>query len=224
MANDGRKIATNCLLSFIAIGLLGTIAYYLQMSQNANSSMDLSSVTQIKDDWMLAPLTEISTTEDKYCPAGMNSIWTKLWGGTVQGCDCTNVWNMSAWKHQLQIDDRCMDDDEYQCYYEPPRSPIVQQEFDDVWICGRRDGTPFAQAVRPSTNSTCPSGTSPCSINTSKENTYCYRTSEGKAKCPITGIQFVNKNSATAWLINKNATNTTGPREIWEQVAGEIDG
>ena len=126
MANDGRKIVTNCVLSFISIGLLSAILYYLQTSQNLNSSMDLSSVTQISGDWGMASLTDIVLTEDKYCPAGYASIWTKLWGGTVQGCDCSNVWNMSSWKHHLQVDDRCMDDDEYQCYYEPARSPIVQ--------------------------------------------------------------------------------------------------
>ena len=90
MANDGRKIATNCALSIFSIALVGVIAYYLQLSQNANSSMDLSSVTQIKDDWQRAPLTAISVTDKKYCPAGMTTIFSKLWGGTVQGCDCTN--------------------------------------------------------------------------------------------------------------------------------------
>ena len=223
MANDGRKIATNCALSVISIGLLSAIVYYLQSSQNLNSSLDLSSVSQIKDDWMLAPYTDIILTEDKYCPAGYSSIWMKIWGGTVQGCDCTNVWNMSAWKHHLQVDDSCYDDDEYQCYYEPARSAIIEQEFDDVWICGKRDGKSFSQAVRPNANNTCPSGTERCSNNTSAENTICSPISEHRAKCPITEIKFVKERDLHSYTNRTNATwSTPSTRNAGSEL--DIDG
>lgn len=100
----------------------------------------------------MQPLIDIKANDDKYCPDGTMSIWSKMWDGTVQGCDCTGVWAASLWKKHLQVNDACWDDDEYRCIYEPNRMPILQEEINDMYICGERGGKSFAQAVRPDMN------------------------------------------------------------------------
>jgi hypothetical protein len=128
--------------------------------------MDISSVTQIKDDWSKIPFTRIEVTKQKFCDLGGESIWSKMWDGTVQGCDCTNSWGLSMWKKHLQRDDACYDDDEYNCYYEPPRQAVLQEELEDMHICGFRGGDSFATLVRPDAKNKCPSGHTLCSKNT----------------------------------------------------------
>lgn len=204
MANDGRKIAVDCAISIVAIILLSGISYFLQMSSNMNSSMDLASITQIADDWNTLPLVSITITEGYSCPWGQASIWSKKWGGTVEGCDCTGSWAASIWKQHLQVDDRCYDDDEYYCIWEPAKMPMIQDELNDMRICGSRGGQSFANAVRPNTNNTCPSGTQKCSNNTVAADTICYSTYDNRDDvCPVTGMQFVSKNTADTFISNK---------------------
>ena len=119
----------------------------------------------------MQPLIDITVNDDKYCPFGSTSVFTKLWTGTVQGCDCTEAWSASLWKRHLQRDDGCWDDDERGwrgCIYEPSRPPILQEEINDMYICGVRGGQSFANAVRPDLNGDCPAGFKPCSKNTEK--------------------------------------------------------
>lgn len=177
----------------------------------------------------MQPLIDITVEEDKYCPFGSTSIWTKMWAGTVQGCDCSNTWSASLWKKHLQRDDGCWDDDEYRCIYEPSRMAVLQEEINDVYICGVRGGNSFAAAVRPDVNNECPSGFKPCNKNTDAQSTTCYDTTKGTTatdECPITGIQFVAKADADTFIANKKSgtgSNSTSDKEEWKKVEFDDD-
>ena len=67
--------------------------------------------------------------------------------------------------------------------------------FDGSTICGKRGGKPFTETLRPTLDGACPSGTVPCSFNTSPENTICMSPEE-KGLCPVTEIKLMNKTQA----------------------------
>ena len=211
MAHDERKIFVDCCLSIIAVLVCAGITTYLQLSQNINSGMELASITQIYDDWSVAPLIEIDT-DDHSCPTGTNPIWSKVWAGTVQGCDCTNV--MFSF-YGLKVDDRCIDDNERYCNYVHPLYPVLQTELNNMYICGKRGGEPFARAVRPNSDNQCPDGYTACSQNTNMQNTICYNNQDGADTCPITAIEFVDVGDVTSFIDGKQSQS---PSEVWQSI------
>lgn len=142
------------------------------------------------------------------CPAGSTSLVQELWSGSYSACDCRGVWSASLWKREVQIDDRCYDDDEDWCMYTPPMSQMEESVVDMKKLCGvqaidnseKSDNNirylSFITAKRPEIDGKCAQGYLPCSNHTSAENTICYDSSSSsssdanKENCPITAIQF----------------------------------
>ena len=73
-------------------------------------------------------------------------------------------------------------------------APVSQTNFGGKTICGRGGGKAFAEVQRPVKENgeySCPTGTTPCSLVTSPENTVCYPPDDHVNSCPINEIRFV---------------------------------
>ena len=155
------------VLTQMIIMVLG-IVLTIQMSQVGKiSDQNTNTVTQITDDWMTIPFTKIVVTDDK-CSSGADSVFTRRWGGTEQGCLVNKLDWMGYGSSQV-----VMTNSEYDSYISSkssskngqsnsydnrrrePCMPIsmeqskIQDEFYDMRFCGTRGGLPFANAVRP---------------------------------------------------------------------------
>lgn len=72
--------------------------------------------------------------------------------------------------------------------------------LDGNFVCGTRGGSTFATAVRPDvTTKLCPTGFTPCSSETSAENTVCTKYDvTGRYDCPITFMAWVTASQYNA--------------------------
>ena len=162
------------------------------------------------DDWETIPFTSVRVTDDK-CTGSEVNVWERLWKGTEQGC-LVNKLNTIGYGSQQVVMTKSEYDDyisrntskntsRHQRMQREPcmpinmESPIVQDEFFDMRFCGTRGGSPFETAVRPKPTGEkdkyeCPKGFTPCSPNTTVNNTICAES--GKTEdCPITFMKFV---------------------------------
>ena len=111
---------------------------------------------------------------------------------------------MSYYRQTFYTQSSCYADDQYYCRRVKPINPLTLEVVEGNRICGKSLGPSFVNAMRPDPKTLkCPDSYSPCSANTSPDNTICYRTSQDRDKsCPITKILFKNfntKEEATAW-------------------------
>jgi len=111
---------------------------------------------------------------------------------------------MDIWRQYLYVDDTCWTEEKRYCYRVPALPPVVQEEFEDMRICGEQGGLPFTKAVRPNKLGVCPKNHSPCSKATSVQNTICYSNTEGQGKCPINDIVFAKQGSTQFTQLNSN--------------------
>ena len=89
----------------------------------------------------------------------------------------------------------------------PANPEVLQNLLKSSYICGIRGGDPFVSVKRPLLETgECPSGTKPCSRNTTPDNTVCYPEEEHEAKCPITKI-LVESYEMVAFLRYKEDEN-----------------
>jgi hypothetical protein len=83
-----------------------------------------------------------------------------------------------------------------------PGFPEIEQDnFYGMTFCGKRGGSTFTSAIRPDySTGVCPTGTLPCSLATSLENTICTLPTKTQNQtdfsesedCPITEILILS--------------------------------
>ena len=74
-----------------------------------------------------------------------------------------------------------------------PINAVVQDNTGGFTLCGLRGGLPYRNVTRVDpTTLACPSGTVPCSTNTSATNTVCYPSNQLATSCPINGIEITS--------------------------------
>ena len=155
---------------------------------------------------------------DTRCPNDTELVIERVWYGSRQGCYCdinTRVfaydvrpsqYNSTTGIHPtrgvvtagFKLDRECTFDEMYNtknhltCWNVPGQPPVIQGQFFGKRVCGKKGGLPFSQVVRP-VNGTCPEQTTPCTNQTSPENTICYPPSEHAQKCPINGLNIVDQ-------------------------------
>ena len=130
-------------------------------------------------------------------------MFSQTWYGHTYGCDCTNIcgWRMEYWEcNKLHVGLSC----DYNrtisgCREFGSHGPIDMASHGGKTICGRRDGTPFANVTRANENNKCPDGYNRCSDATSAENTICYPKSQTNYVCPITDLRFVLTSSVPSY-------------------------
>ena len=134
------KLLCSITISLCSIGLLIACGIFTGRSKDISASLDLSSATQYDEDWSKPFISSITPSmlvgNLPECPAGSVSLISEMWEGSYSGCDCRGVWSASYYKREVQVNDRCMDDDEDWCIYTPPMLPIEESVVDMRKLCG----------------------------------------------------------------------------------------
>ena len=88
-----------------------------------------------------------------------------------------------------------------------PIPPIKQTSIYGKTFCGRRNGEPFETVIRPDLDTReCPTGTTPCSLKTSPDNTVCYPPESHGELCPITEVFVASTDEGDGYKNNPDYT------------------
>ena len=140
----------------IAYILIGIITLIMAIASFTSLQAYSNSVKDFKNNWETLPLVDIIATESN-CPEDYESLITRKWPGTVEGCDCSGSHrgihysdlNPGSWDHNQTRES---------CRNVLPLKPIPLQKFYSYRICGLRGGQNFANLRRPiSTENQAPS-------------------------------------------------------------------
>lgn len=53
-------------------------------------------MNQVTDDWHKQPFTQFVLTDEKSCPdSHPKAVWTRLWHGMRNGCDCIGIYSQN---------------------------------------------------------------------------------------------------------------------------------
>jgi hypothetical protein len=87
-----------------------------------------------------------------------------------------------------------------------PIAPTEMYRLDGKIACAKIGGDPFLNVTRPdAVSGLCPGNKTPCSTQTSKQNSVCYEPSEIATNCPIIAIKAFKTNSAEATQYKKSS-------------------
>ena len=143
----------------------------------------MGSLEQIVSNWNKQPFTSVSVTNSQ-CQPGQEPLFTYSWGGTERGCINKDVGSSDTVIPGYFLDGNC------DGLIWPVRG-FNTTLINGLNICGVRGGLPWKDVKRPDySTKKCPSGTLPCSNQTSEQNTVCYPPAQHD-QCPITDLKFV---------------------------------
>ena len=170
---------------------------------------------------MQPTFTDVQVIEATTCPSGYTDLYANTFYGLAAACDCRNPGNDQFFhfaqdenqmysggtsasencntstiysNNKIEVGVLCTKHEKDCGCRSIGGTPARRlNQFGKNRICGRYNGLPFVEAVRPSLNGSCPSDYKPCSKKTSPETTICYKNGEAlDDSCPITEIKFVD--------------------------------
>jgi len=151
MASAGKK-AVNIVLHTISIVLLAIIGTLLVQSSNS-SDIDLSAIEQYKDDWTQNTFTKIDVDHNArqydMCKSGYTPVFSAMWPGSTQACDCRGEWQIDYYRRKMQFDSSCYDDERYYCDNIRALPAVELKVIEGNIICGKNKGPSFMNIVRP---------------------------------------------------------------------------
>lgn len=206
MAIDSFKVVA-CFfgtLQCAVIGLAIAIEIYAWQAHN-QSSIDLSSLEQITENWEKQPFTSV-VVQTTPCSDKQEPMYTYQWAGTESGCYLRNAAYYDdevRFYNKVPIYRYAHLPGNATCSFNEmiaPMAPRYGSLIAGVNVCGIRGGDPWKDVVRPNLETgKCPEKTEPCTNVTNKENTVCYPKAQHKAKCPLTDMQFVT-DADESWI------------------------
>jgi len=146
---------------------------------------------QVKDlinDWSAVPFVSIDVRET--CEEGEEDVFVKTWAGTDRGCEIEEGANVSPRDGWKDLGNKLADCEEVKAVDPIEQGVVVNGKR----FCGKRGGKSYSEVTRvEAATGVCPTDTTPCSDETSPENTVCYPAADHETSCPITEIQVVDQ-------------------------------
>ena len=139
----------------------------------------------------MLPLVDITASTSEW-PSGYESLITRDWPGTVDGCDCSHAWSWDTFHYR--------DLERGSCSYNQTRDgcinirrvhPIPLEKFYSSKICGLREGSNFAETKRPQKiggEFKCELGYKKCGKGDGNK-VLCIREQE---RCPINHVEILS--------------------------------
>jgi hypothetical protein len=147
-------------------------------------------VSSLAENWNKGPILKIIPRNGS-CRVGEELILADEWPGTVQGCDCSNAFNMfgSSPLSRGSCSTHKGSNEKRYCKDVLPVDPIQFKVWSGKTMCGQRMSLNYLDLKLFPTADKCPSNTRSCGVADTKYNVLCVNSD---SPCPINKLLILN--------------------------------